>query len=141
MKSAIIVYSFSGNSLKFAQKLQGDGGADLIEVKEKEARSKASAYLKGTRQARSLQGVELAAPVPDLSEYESITLVFPVWAGYPAPAFNSVLPSLPEGARVTVYLSSAGGSTSQNMKDQLTTLLKGAGCEVLRITDIKGSGA
>ena len=88
MKSAIIVYSFSGNSLKFAQKLRGDGGADLIEVKEKEARSKASAYLKGTRQARSLQGVELADPVPDLSEYESITLVFPVWAGYPAPAFR-----------------------------------------------------
>ena len=136
MNKIIIFYSYSGNSKAFAEKLQAENGADLLEVKEAQNRSRISAYTMGVKQARSLEAVPLSQPMPDLSGYTGITLVFPVWGGYPAPAFNSVRSALPKGADVAVYLMSAGGKTSGTVKDQIRKLIAGAGCNATVISDI-----
>ena len=86
--------------------------------------------------ARALDG-----SLPDLSSYDDITLVFPVWAGNPAPAFHSVLPLLPKEADVMLYLVSAGGATKAKVKEDLMTLFKGAGVRTAEIVDISTDAA
>ena len=141
MNELILCYSLTGSSLRFARKLQAAGGADLFEVKEAKPRTMLSAWVSGTRQALSFTKVPLDGSLPDLSSYDDITLVFPVWAGNPAPAFHSVLPLLPKEADVMLYLVSAGGATKAKVKEDLMTLFKGAGVRTAEIVDISTDAA
>jgi flavodoxin len=139
MSGLIICYSFSGTSLKYAKKLQQENGYTLVEISEKAKRTKANAYLTGVRQARAHKSVELSSPLPDMDEYDRITMVFPIWGGYPAPAFNTVVDNIPAGKEITLYLLSGGGKTSDSAKNKLRSMLTAKGCVINRITDIKGS--
>lgn len=141
MDKVILCYSFSGTSLHFAKKLQSANGAHLIEVKEAHNRSRASAFSKGVFQARRHEMVELSDDIPDLSAYASVTMVFPIWAGCPAPAFNTAVAALPKEADVTVYLVSASGKSNDNARDVIREQIGLAGCKLNKINDISSKSA
>ena len=91
MKSAIIYYSYSGNTKKVARILQEQlsqqGAVDEIELQADESKSFFSQAGRAFLHKRTgLRGVNF-----DLSGYDLICLGTPVWAFGPAPAMNTYL--------------------------------------------------
>ena len=114
MKAAIVFYTFGGTTRRYAADLSAQTGADVFEIKEAKKRNFFTAFLPGCIQAMRQTPVPLEQEAPDLSAYDRVTIACPVWAGFPAPAFNAVLKRIPEGKEVAVHLLSGGGDTSKS---------------------------
>lgn len=116
MKTAVVYYSFKGSTKKYAEALAAGLDADIFEVKEAKARNTFDAYFNGSREARMQKSVILQGCRLNLEPYEKIIIAAPVWAGMPAPAFNSIADILPIGKRVEIVLISGGGQTKAHDK-------------------------
>lgn len=134
MKKLVIYYSYSGNTRRAAQAAAEQAQADLIEVVDKKRPNLFGAFL----QCVSARGMKATAAQPlgvDLSAYDHITLMAPVWAGFPAPAINNVIDALPRGKAVSVRLVSGGGSST--CREQVTAKIRSMGCTVEDWEDIR----
>jgi hypothetical protein len=70
----------------------------------------------------------------DLSTYERIVILAPVWAGHPAPAALNAFTMLPSGKGVEVYMVSASGQSAA--KEKIEALIQSKGCELLKYENI-----
>ncbi|MGI6270408.1 MAG: flavodoxin family protein [Candidatus Howiella sp.] len=104
-------YTFGGTTRMYAANLSKRLGADVFEVKEAKKRNIFTAFFPGCTQAMRQAAVPLAGGAPDLSGYDRVIIACPVWAGFPAPAFNAILKLIPVGKEVAVHLLSGGGET------------------------------
>lgn len=109
----VIYYSFSGNTKKVAQGVAKQYDADIVEVKEKKRRGNINAYLIGCPQAMFHQKIAIEPLGVDLSEYEEIIIAAPIWAGFPAPAFNSIVSQLPTGKNVSLLFTMGGKASAK----------------------------
>jgi flavodoxin len=138
MKSIILYYSYSGSTRKVAEKLARTQSAELLEIKTKKQKSKFAAYLVECPRARMRKCAAIQPVTQDLKGYDLITLAAPVWAGYPAPAFNSMVKLLPPNANVQVILVSASGSGATKKSEEGTRRqIKKQGCKVLAYKDTR----
>lgn len=135
MKTAILYYSFGGFTKKYAEKAAGESGADLFEIHELRKRNIISAFIPGCPYAMKQKRVRIKPIDCDFSAYDSFILAAPVWAGFPAPAFNSALALLPKGAKVEVVLTSGSGDSSKG-RTKVEELVKSCGCELTGYKDI-----
>jgi len=71
----------------------------------------------------------------ELSKYEKITMLAPVWANNPPPAFNAMLEYLPAGKSISIIMVSASGKS--NCKDRIESVIKSKGCTLESFEDIK----
>ncbi|MDR0974701.1 MAG: hypothetical protein LBL80_03300 [Ruminococcus sp.] len=113
--TAVVYYSFTGNSRKKAEEFAKASGSDLIEITMKKPYGKLSSFLKGCPKAIARKSVPINIG-GDIKKYDSFTVFMPVWAGHPAPPFNSLLEALPKGSSVELYLCSGGGETTTSEK-------------------------
>ena len=125
MKSLVIYYSYKGATRVRAQALAADIQADLVEVRDTTRPSMVGAFLR-CPSAMGMKRTPIEPITVDLSAYQSITVMAPVWAGYPAPAINHVLEVLPAGAAVSVKLVSASGKSA--CREKVTAKIEGKGC-------------
>ncbi|NTU77704.1 MAG: hypothetical protein HGA90_07850, partial [Alphaproteobacteria bacterium] len=123
MKPAILYYSFGGATRAEASKRAGVSGADVFEILEAKKRGMFSAFLSGCPQAIGRKASVIRPLDIDWSQYDSVTLMAPVWAGHPAPAFNATLEFIPKDKVLHVVLVSGGGETP-NSKDVTIDLLR-----------------
>lgn len=137
MKTVIIYYSYSGKTRAFATKKAVEIDADIYEVTEKNPRSKFKAYLFGSFDAMKQKASEISPLTIDLESYEHIILAAPIWAGFPAPAMNSVIALLPSGKDVELYLTSGSGKSSG--EEKVKALIVERACTVTGYHDIKES--
>ena len=135
MKTAVVYYSLGGSTRSFARAEAEARGADLIEIHPAKAYNPFTAFVRGCPAAIRQKGVPLSA-APDLSGYERIVLMAPVWAGFPAPPFNTMVNLLPSGKEVEVILVSASGS-SEKSHDKVRALIRSKGCKVVAQRDIR----
>ena len=140
MKSAILFYSFNGATRKEAAKRAEETGADVFELVEAKKRGLFSAFLSGCPQALGRKASAIQPLTIDWSLYDSVTLMAPVWAGHPAPAFNAGLALIPKGMTVNVALCSGGGETPKS-KDATIALLKEKGYTVGFYEDVRTGAA
>ncbi|WOF16686.1 ArsR family transcriptional regulator [Methanoplanus sp. FWC-SCC4] len=94
MSVCIIYHSESGNTKEIAQKLSKITGADLIEVKPSKKYSKISLYTLGIKRAISGDLDPINHDKLDVSDYDTIVIGTPVWAGRQTPAINSAINAL-----------------------------------------------
>ena len=137
MKTAIVYYSFKGSTKRFAENLAKERNADLFEVREAKKRGMLGSFFSGAPAAMKQKASALQGDPIDLNAYDMIVMAAPVWAGFPAPAFNAIVPMLPSGKTVEVFLISGGGETKS--KDKVKALIEESGSIVSDITDIKQS--
>ena len=76
----------------------------------------------------------------NLEDYDKFIIVAPIWNGYPAPVFNSIVHRLPEKKEVELFLCSGGGETP-NSKEGTSELIRKANCNLVAYHDIKTVGA
>lgn len=135
---AVIFYSYTGHTRALAQKKAKKLNADLFELQEVKKRSKVSAFLAGSLAAIRNKPAHLSSPVPDLSGYQKIVLLCPIWAGHLAPPANNVIEALPSHKEVQVFAVSASGDSSGS-RDKTIARLKAKGCTAVQYQDVKSS--
>ena len=82
MNSIIIYYSRSGNTEKIAKRLQSDlKNIPAIKIEPEEAYGN---YIKScirvVKENRKKVTHKFTTPIPDLYEYDTVFIVFPIWA-------------------------------------------------------------
>lgn len=137
-KTAIVYYSWSGTTGSFANKLAHDSEADLFRVKDRKRPDFIKALFKGCSDSRKRMPIETEEPLPDLWSYEKVIFCVPIWAGYPAPAFNNMIAALPQGKTVELYMISGSGSSVQS-EEGTKALVASRGCEVTVYQDVFAS--
>ena len=125
MKSVVIYYSYSGNMEEAANRASELTDADLIRITTKEEpKGKGfKAMLKGGHQA--LKGFKPIINVDglDLSQYDTVILGTPVWAGTFAPAMRTFLENYPfTNKKVFLMATSASGNAKKMIKNLETIL-------------------
>jgi len=135
MKPIILYYSFSGRTKALAVKKANELNADIEEVTEIKKPSVLKAYFIGTYHAIKRKKTEINPIKSELSNYDQIIIIVPVWASKPAPAFNNIVELLPSGKKVELVMVSAGGGTK---KSALVTMARvvARGCEVIGYLDV-----
>ena len=133
MKSLIIYYSYHGATKSRAQALAAQLGTDLVEVRDAHRPGMVGAFLR-CPSALGMKRTPIEPLAVDLSAYTHITLMAPVWAGYPAPAINHVLDALPSGAGVAVKLVSASGRSA--CREKVAAKIAARGCTLESWEDI-----
>lgn len=137
MNTAVVYYSFSGTTARYAIEKFQHLDADLIEVSEAKKPTLPGAFLKGCPMAMR-QAASILRDLPDLSPYDRIVIACPVWAGFPAPAFNAILKLIPSGKSVEIHLVSGSGDTSK-AHERIARKIADAGLTLTGYQDIKAS--
>ena len=136
MKTAILYYTFGGSTKKEAERLAAELGAPLYRVKEARDRSLLASFLSGAWLAMHRKAAAIRPLDIHLQDYDRIVIGCPVWAGYPAPAFNAIAELLPSGKEVGLFLCS-GGSGTQKSEQGTKELIEKKGCTVVSYRDVK----
>ncbi|NLG23881.1 MAG: hypothetical protein GX558_00885 [Clostridiales bacterium] len=135
MKTVVMYYSYSGITRKLATRLAKSSGGGLVEMKDVKKPGKLYAYTVGCFAAAKQRRARLAPVTNSLAKFDRIVFCAPVWAGFPAPAFNNMVDMLPEGKAVEVYLVSGGGKTGCEPK--VRALIEGRKCTLAKLENIK----
>lgn len=135
MKTVIIYYTFGGSTKKEAERLAVELNVPLCRVKETRERSFLAAFVPGGFLAMHRKPVAIRQLDIDLNDYDRIIIGCPVWAGYPAPAFNAIVERLPAGKEVGIFLCSGGGGTSKS-EQGTKALIEKKGCIVVSYQDV-----
>jgi len=135
MKKLVIYYSYSGNTKAIAQELAAKESADIAEIKDKKRPGKIKAYTAGIVSSILGKAWKIQPLTVDLAVYDHLIMLAPVWAGNPAPAFNSVFEKLPEGKVITLKMVSMSGKS--DCKARLESKIKAKNCALENFEDIK----
>ena len=135
MKTLALYYSFTGHTKKAAEALAEREGLDLSEIKSATRPGRLKAYTLGCLAALKGKPWPIQPLEADLSAYDRLVLLAPVWAGNPPPFVNSLWERLPEGKMVAVKIVSASGESSCEKK--VEARLKARGCALESFEDIK----
>ena len=135
MSHIIIYYSFSGRTKKIAEEMAKKESADAFEIKDIKPFGKIKAYTAGIVASIKGKSWHIKNPDIDISKYNKITLLAPVWADNPPPAFNAILEYLPTGKPISIIMVSASGKS--NCKDRIESVIKSKGCTLGSFEDIK----
>jgi len=135
MSHLIAYYSFSGKTKKIAEDMAKKESADIFEIKDIKRFGKLKAYTAGIVSSIKGKAWQIKPPDIDIRKYDKITLLAPVWADNPPPAFNAILEYLPDGKPISVLMVSASGKS--NCKDRMESVFKSKGCTLESFEDIK----
>ena len=135
MKTIILYYTFGGSTKKEAERLAKELNATTYRVKETRNRCFLAAFVPGGFYAMKRKTVAIQPIKVNLKEYDRIILGCPVWAAYPAPAFNSIVEQLPAGKEVGIFLCSGGGDTKKS-EEGTKALIEKKGCKVISYQDV-----
>ncbi|MEA5060364.1 hypothetical protein SDC9_114170 [bioreactor metagenome] len=135
MKTLIIYYTFGGSTKKEADSIAKELGAATCQVKESHRRSILGAFIPGVFQAAGRKRVGIEPLQVDLREFDKIMIGCPIWAGYPAPAFNSIIDALPSGKDIELFFCSGGGGTPKS-RQGTEEMIKSKDCKLLSYRDV-----
>ena len=135
MKTAVVYYSYNGHTRDIAKNVAAEEKAEIYEIAEKKRAGKFKAYTAGI--VVSIRGK--AWPIEpinaDLSAFDRLILLAPVWAGNPPPAFNAFLRQLPEGKNISVKMVSMSGKS--DCENRLKSVIAAKNCTLDDFSDIK----
>ena len=135
MKTILIYFTFGGSTQKEAERLCKQLNVPTYQVRELWERGFLAAFLPGGFLAMQRKSVKIQPLRIDLNGYDRIIIGCPVWAGYPAPVFNSIVERLPAGKEVEIFLCS-GGSGTEKSEQGTRLLVEKKGCTVISYRDI-----
>ena len=135
MKKLVLFYSYTGNTKALADELAKAEGADIAEIRDTKRPGIPAAYVKGGYAAIKGRGWPIQPLGVDLSAYEHIFLLSPVWGGNPPPAVNAALTDLPTGKTMSVKMVSSSGKS--RCREKLEALITGRAGILKSFEDIK----
>ncbi len=135
MKTVVAYYSLTGTCKKLAEARAKALGAPAIAVEEARTRNFLSAFSIGGFQALGQKPSAVKHIIDKITGCDRLVVFASVWAGMPAPAFNSLVSALRQGQEVEVNLVSGGGKSRAEAK--VRAQLEAKGVKLLSFTDVK----
>jgi len=126
MKTAIIYYSYDGNTAFAAEAIKAATGADIYEIKTVDTKKRTGPWkiIWGGFQVIRNKMPPLEPLSVDIKDYDNIILGTPVWAGSPAPAMVSFLSKTKiSGKKIALFCCHAG--SKGEVFNKLKALLAG----------------
>jgi flavodoxin len=136
MKTAVLYYSYTGNTEQLAREAAKKGKADLIEIKDEHRPGKLKAFTVGCFSAMRGKAWGIQPVKRNLSTYDKLVIFSPVWASNPTPAIYALLNILPSSKDVEVKMVSASGKSG--CKEKITAIVEGKGSRLKGFEDLKG---
>jgi len=124
MKKLVIYYSHTGSSEAVAKELEKTG-YELRKVCEEKKMPKAffsQMMVGGFRAAISAKG-KLVDYNPDVSEYDEIVVISPIWNGRITPAINSVIEKTDFIDKKVTFVFSSGGGKAPKASKKINKIL------------------
>jgi len=112
MKTAVVFFSYDGNSAFVAQQIKTRLNADLVQLylKDEKKRGKVASIFWGGAMVFSRKNPPLKPYNFDPAAYDLIILGSPVWAGSPAPPLKTFLSQTPvTGKKLALFVCHGGG--------------------------------
>lgn len=139
MKTLIIYYTFGGATREEAKRLAAErGDATLCEVKEVRKRGILSSFFDGAPKAMKHKASEIQPISAKFTDYDRIVIGAPIWADFPAPAWNAIVALLPKGKEVELFFCSGGGKAEKSMQSN-KDMIAAKGCKLIDYRDVKTS--
>jgi len=135
MKTLIIFYSYSGNTKAIAEQLATAESADIAEIKDLKRLGKLKAYTAGIFASIRGKAWKIQPLSSDVSKYDRLILLAPVWADNPPPAFNAFLELLPESKTISIKMVSMSGKS--NCKERIERVIIAKGSVLESFEDIR----
>lgn len=136
MKSAVVYYTFGGSTKKEAERIGAELDAPVYRVREAKNRSLIGSFIPGGFQAMKRRKPKIQPVEFDLSQFDRVYVGCPIWAGFPAPAFNAMLDLVPGGKEVELFFC-AGGNDPRESDAETCRLVEARGCTVTKLYTIK----
>jgi flavodoxin len=136
MKTAVVFYSYGGNSKFIAEQIKTGMNADLIQLytEDEKKRGKMAAIFWGGAMVLFHKKPPLKPYSFDPSAYDLIILGVPVWASSPAPPIQTFLSQTAiNGKKLALFVCHAGGKGDS--LEKFKTLLTGN--EIVSEADFK----
>ena len=127
MTKLILFYSLSGKTKALAEKIAAEEGAEVLEIREVKKRNGFTAFIPGACLAMGYKRSAILPVEKDLTPFDEIVIMGPIWAGRPAPAVNSAIDLLPEGKTVSLICTSGSGGIDLS---KTAALITDRGCSV-----------
>jgi flavodoxin len=131
-KKLVAYFSASGTTKKAAERLAKATGADLFEIKPKVPYSSADLNWMDKKSRSSVEmsdpssRPEIAEKIPNLADYDTVFLGFPIW-WYVAPRIiNTFVESYDFTGKTLVPFATSGGSGMGRTVDELRKLCPNA---------------
>jgi len=136
MKTAVVFYSYDGNSAFVAQHLKKCLNADLVQLylQDEKKRGKFASILWGGAMVFSRKNPPLKPYDFNPAVYDLIILGSPVWAGSPAPPLKTFLSQTPVTGKKLALFVCHGGGPGKSL-DKFKALVSGN--EIVSTADFK----
>lgn len=126
MKPVIIYFSNSGTTEKLAKRIGKDVGAKGIKViPEKEYGGYAVSIAKMIKERITKDTRSFTNDIPDLSEYDTVFVGYPIWAGGAPQILLDFLSKCDLSEKIVIPFSTAGASGIKGSLDKLKAACKG----------------
>ena len=136
MNTIILYYTFGGATKKEAERLAAELEAPLYRVREVHNRFFLAAFIPGGMMARRRKAAAIRPLTVDLSAYDRIIIGCPIWAAYPAPAFNALVRLLPANKEVELFFCSGSGEAYPS-EPGTKELVERQGCRVVSYRNVR----
>jgi len=110
MKTLVVVYSRTGNTLSVAKRIAGELQADLEVIEDKTDRKGILGFLRSGYEALRKKVPPIAEPKHNLGDYDLVIIGTPIWAGrMSSPVRAYLLRFHGRFGQVAFFATSAGG--------------------------------
>lgn len=131
-KKLVAYFSASGVTKRYAEKISNITGADLFEIKPKIPYTNADLNWQNSNSRSSVEmknpdsRPEIAEKLPNMNEYDTVFVGFPIW-WYVAPTIiNTFLESYDFSGKTVVLFATSGGSGMGKTADVLRKICPSA---------------
>lgn len=140
MKSAILYYSRTGKTSVAAKTLANKVSWDLIEIRDLKNRTGIIGWIRAAMDARGAKTTQIEPDTLDTSNYDTLYIGTPVWAGKPAPAINTVLNNWEIAGKNIVIFVTLGGTNPKTALNFTKEAIESKGGNVIKTIAIENSG-
>jgi len=133
MKTVLIFYSYSGNTRQLASKAAEKMKADIVEIKDVKKPKGLKVMFGGCFDSIKGKQWPIEEINVDLTQYDRIMLMGPIWARNFTPQINSVINRLPKNKEVGLIAVSGGSGANF---DKAVKKIEGRNCKVVKTKDI-----
>lgn len=136
MKTLIAFYTFGGSTRKEAKRLAAElDNVKLCEIRETKNRSVLNSFFDGCPKAMKHKASQIKPVGVNFNNFDRIIIGAPIWADYPAPAWNSIVALLPPGKEVELFFCSASGQTKSEQSNK--DIIAEKGCTLVSYRNVK----
>ncbi|MBL7155826.1 MAG: NAD(P)H-dependent oxidoreductase [Candidatus Omnitrophica bacterium] len=136
MKTAVVYYSFTGNTHRVAQiivDILKNKGEDVVPVRIRPLKEETSFFMQ-CKDAFLAKKPELYKTLLDLKDFDKVILGSPVWAFKPAPAINTYLDKcvLGEGKKAILFVTYGSGTGKKKALEVMKKGIEKKGASVIK---------